>query len=102
MSLTYNEQTECSRAVGGAPVTASYANIENERSLACGLGMEKNWSNDSVSLIATSPLSCLIRASDRLEDIIQSQARLIEMHILQNQNPMGHELPHAGPLSYSS
>ncbi|KAJ6080976.1 hypothetical protein N7499_005850 [Penicillium canescens] len=39
---------------------------------------------------------------DRLEDIIQSQARLIEMHILQNQNAMGHELPHAGPLSYSS
>ncbi|KAJ5312235.1 hypothetical protein PENANT_c011G10866 [Penicillium antarcticum] len=39
---------------------------------------------------------------DRLEDIIQSQARLIEMHILQKQNPMGHELPHTGPLSYSS
>jgi hypothetical protein len=102
MFLTYNEQTECSRAVGGVPATASYANIENERSLACGLGMGKSWSNDSVSLISTSPLSCLIRALDRLENIIQSQARLIEMHILQNQNSMGHELPHAGPLSYSS
>ncbi|CAG8924565.1 unnamed protein product [Penicillium salamii] len=39
---------------------------------------------------------------DRLEDIIQSQARLIEMHILQNQSSIGHEMPHAGPLSYSS
>ncbi|KAJ5356528.1 hypothetical protein N7517_011137 [Penicillium concentricum] len=39
---------------------------------------------------------------DRLEDIIQSQARLIEMHILQSQSSMGHELPHTGPLSYSS
>ncbi|OQE94349.1 hypothetical protein PENNAL_c0004G01688 [Penicillium nalgiovense] len=39
---------------------------------------------------------------DRLEDIIQSQARLIEMHMLQSQSSMGHELPHAGRLSYSS
>ncbi|KAJ5497054.1 hypothetical protein N7463_009041 [Penicillium fimorum] len=39
---------------------------------------------------------------DRLEDIIQSQARLIEMHILQSQSSMGHGLPHTGPLSYSS
>ncbi|KAJ5431040.1 hypothetical protein N7445_008772 [Penicillium cf. griseofulvum] len=39
---------------------------------------------------------------DRLEDIIQSQARLIEMHILQSQPSIGHELPHTGPLSYSS
>ncbi|OQE07173.1 hypothetical protein PENVUL_c014G05976 [Penicillium vulpinum] len=39
---------------------------------------------------------------DRLEDIIQSQARLIEMHILQSQSSMGHELPHGGSLSYSS
>jgi hypothetical protein len=40
--------------------------------------------------------------SDRLEDIIQSQARLIEMHILRSQSSMNHEMPHAGPLSYSS
>ncbi|KAJ5458190.1 hypothetical protein N7475_009578 [Penicillium sp. IBT 31633x] len=39
---------------------------------------------------------------DRLEGIIQSQARLIEMHILRSQPSMGHELPQAGPLSYSS
>ncbi|KAJ5877726.1 hypothetical protein N7455_001191 [Penicillium solitum] len=39
---------------------------------------------------------------DRLEDIIQSQARLIEMHMLQSQSAMGHELPHAGHLSCSS
>ncbi|KAJ5558748.1 hypothetical protein N7461_002720 [Penicillium sp. DV-2018c] len=39
---------------------------------------------------------------DRLEDIIQSQARLIEMHIVRNQSSVSHELPHAGPLSYSS
>ncbi|OQD72174.1 hypothetical protein PENPOL_c001G05710 [Penicillium polonicum] len=39
---------------------------------------------------------------DRLEDIIQSQARLIEMHMLQSQSSMGHGLPHAGHLSCSS
>ncbi|KGO40934.1 Transcription factor, fungi [Penicillium expansum] len=39
---------------------------------------------------------------DRLEDIIQSQARLIEMHMLQSQSSMGHELPATGHLSYSS
>ncbi|KAJ5346378.1 hypothetical protein N7541_008860 [Penicillium brevicompactum] len=39
---------------------------------------------------------------DRLEDIIQSQARLIEVHILQNQSSVGHEVPHMGALSYSS
>ncbi|CAL5868456.1 uncharacterized protein PFLUO_LOCUS2682 [Penicillium psychrofluorescens] len=39
---------------------------------------------------------------DRLEDVIQAQARLIEMHILQNQPGVGHDLPQAGPLSYSS
>ncbi|KAJ5508685.1 hypothetical protein N7527_010828 [Penicillium freii] len=39
---------------------------------------------------------------DRLEDIIQSQARLIEMHMLRTQSSMGHELPHAGHLSCSS
>ncbi|CAG7921016.1 unnamed protein product [Penicillium olsonii] len=39
---------------------------------------------------------------DRLEDIIQSQARLIEMHILQNQSSVGHEMHHAGHLAYSS
>ncbi|KAJ5392134.1 hypothetical protein N7509_007624 [Penicillium cosmopolitanum] len=39
---------------------------------------------------------------DRLEDIIQSQARLIEMHILQNQTTMRHDMPHAGSIAYSS
>ncbi|KAJ5800038.1 transcriptional regulator family: Fungal Specific TF [Penicillium psychrosexuale] len=38
---------------------------------------------------------------DRLEGIIQSQARLIEVHILQSQPSMGHKLAHAGHLSYS-
>ncbi|KAJ5904002.1 hypothetical protein N7504_006385 [Penicillium tannophilum] len=36
---------------------------------------------------------------DRLEEVIQSQARLIEMHILQNQHSMPH---HGGSISYSS
>ncbi|KAJ5752510.1 hypothetical protein N7520_009427 [Penicillium odoratum] len=36
---------------------------------------------------------------DRLEEVIQSQARLIEMHILQNQHPIGN---HRGSISYSS
>ncbi|KAJ5782747.1 hypothetical protein N7457_004521 [Penicillium paradoxum] len=39
---------------------------------------------------------------DRLEEIIQSQARLIEMHILRGESSMCRELPHTGPLSYSS
>jgi hypothetical protein len=44
----------------------------------------------------------LIHSIDRLEKIIQSQARLIEMHILQGQRPMGHEMHHGGSISYSS
>ncbi|KAJ5291881.1 hypothetical protein N7478_001132 [Penicillium angulare] len=36
---------------------------------------------------------------DRLEEVIQAQARLIEMHILQNQPPMPH---HGGSISYGS
>lgn len=36
---------------------------------------------------------------DRLEEVIQSQARLIEMHVLQNQHSMPH---HGGSISYSS
>ncbi|KAJ5554287.1 hypothetical protein N7513_004246 [Penicillium frequentans] len=36
---------------------------------------------------------------DRLEEVIQSQARLIEMHILQNPHSMPH---HGGSISYSS
>ncbi|KAL4808450.1 fungal-specific transcription factor domain-containing protein [Aspergillus unguis] len=39
---------------------------------------------------------------DRLEDIIQAQARLIETHILQAQPRMPQDMHHAGPLSYSS
>ncbi|QQK40384.1 Fungal transcriptional regulatory protein, N-terminal [Penicillium digitatum] len=39
---------------------------------------------------------------DRLEDIIRSQAQLIEMHLLQSQSSMGPDLPHAGRLSCSS
>jgi hypothetical protein len=37
-----------------------------------------------------------------LEDIIQSQARLIEMHILNSQPNMRHDMPHAGSIAYSS
>jgi len=44
----------------------------------------------------------LIRSIDRLEEVIRSQARLIEMHILQGQPPMGHEMHHGGSISYSS
>lgn len=44
----------------------------------------------------------LIRSTDRLEDIIQSQARLIEMHILQGQSGIGHEMYHRGSIAYSS
>ncbi|KAJ5166702.1 uncharacterized protein N7482_005483 [Penicillium canariense] len=39
---------------------------------------------------------------DRLEQIIQAQARLLEMHVLQGQPSMRREMPHAGSLSYSS
>ncbi|KAI9374359.1 fungal-specific transcription factor domain-containing protein [Aspergillus egyptiacus] len=39
---------------------------------------------------------------DRLEEVIQAQARLIETHILQNQPRLAHDLSHPGPLTYSS
>ncbi|KAJ5147544.1 hypothetical protein N7526_000896 [Penicillium atrosanguineum] len=39
---------------------------------------------------------------DRLEDIIQSQARLIEMHMLQGQPGLAHEMHHGGSIAYSS
>ncbi|KAJ5677292.1 uncharacterized protein N7477_002925 [Penicillium maclennaniae] len=39
---------------------------------------------------------------DRLEDIIQSQARLIEMHILQPQLSIAHDMQHSGSIAYSS
>ncbi|KAE8164359.1 fungal-specific transcription factor domain-containing protein [Aspergillus tamarii] len=39
---------------------------------------------------------------DRLEEVIQTQARLIENHILQSQPRLNHEFPHHGPHSYSS
>ncbi|KAE8138780.1 fungal-specific transcription factor domain-containing protein [Aspergillus pseudotamarii] len=39
---------------------------------------------------------------DRLEEVIQTQARLIENHILQSQPRLNHEFPHPGPHSYSS
>ncbi|UCK59303.1 hypothetical protein AFCA_002125 [Aspergillus flavus] len=39
---------------------------------------------------------------DRLEEVIQTQARLIETHILQSQPRSNHEFPHPGPHSYSS
>ncbi|OJJ42940.1 hypothetical protein ASPZODRAFT_136801 [Penicilliopsis zonata CBS 506.65] len=38
---------------------------------------------------------------DRLEEVIQTQARLIEMHIIQGQPRLPHDLP-PGPMSYSS
>jgi hypothetical protein len=44
----------------------------------------------------------LIFVSDRLEEIIQAQARLIEMHVLQSQPSIGREMTQAGSLSYSS
>ena len=44
----------------------------------------------------------LIFVSDRLEEVIQTQARLIEMHIPQGQHAMGLEVPQAGSLSYGS
>ncbi|KAL4893337.1 putative C6 transcription factor [Aspergillus ambiguus] len=39
---------------------------------------------------------------DRLEEIIQTQARLIESHILQNPPRLHPEVSHPGPFSYSS
>lgn len=62
--------------------------------------MARNWNNDLVG----ARLSCawghnLIRPSDRLEEIIQAQGRLIETHILQNQSSADHN---GGSLSYSS
>ncbi|KAJ5600100.1 hypothetical protein N7450_001167 [Penicillium hetheringtonii] len=39
---------------------------------------------------------------DRLEEVIQSQARLIEMHILQNQSSLRRDMPHSGSIAYSS
>ncbi|KAL2860871.1 putative C6 transcription factor [Aspergillus lucknowensis] len=39
---------------------------------------------------------------DRLEEVIQAQARLIESHILQGQPRPSHDLSHPAPLSYSS
>ncbi|KAL4865985.1 hypothetical protein BDV12DRAFT_140776 [Aspergillus spectabilis] len=39
---------------------------------------------------------------DRLEEIIQTQARLIETHILQGQPRLSHDLSQPAPLSYSS
>ncbi|KAL2828781.1 fungal-specific transcription factor domain-containing protein [Aspergillus cavernicola] len=39
---------------------------------------------------------------DRLEEVIQAQARLIETHILQGQPQLSHDLAHPGTLSYSS
>ncbi|KAE8379268.1 fungal-specific transcription factor domain-containing protein [Aspergillus bertholletiae] len=39
---------------------------------------------------------------DRLEEVIQTQARLIETHILQSQPRLHHEFPHPVPHSYSS
>lgn len=54
-------------------------------------------------LIRGLTILSLIRALDRLEEVIQAQARLIEMHVLQGQPSVGHEMPHhGGPLSYSS
>ncbi|GLA36068.1 hypothetical protein AnigIFM63309_001727 [Aspergillus niger] len=39
---------------------------------------------------------------DRLEEVIQTQARLIETHIIQSQPTRSHDIPHQGPFSYSS
>ncbi|KAL4962856.1 putative C6 transcription factor [Aspergillus stella-maris] len=39
---------------------------------------------------------------DRLEDIIQTQARLIETHILQGQPRMSHDIHQPGSIAYSS
>ncbi|PYI10582.1 C6 transcription factor [Aspergillus sclerotiicarbonarius CBS 121057] len=39
---------------------------------------------------------------DRLEEVIQTQARLIETHILQSQSSRSHDLSQQGPFSYSS
>ncbi|KAH8432624.1 putative C6 transcription factor [Aspergillus melleus] len=39
---------------------------------------------------------------DRLEEVIQTQARLIETHIIHGQPQFNTELAHAAPLSYSS
>ncbi|KAL4881383.1 putative C6 transcription factor [Aspergillus karnatakaensis] len=39
---------------------------------------------------------------DRLEEVIQAQARLIETHILQGQPRLSHDLSQPGPMSYSS
>ena len=45
---------------------------------------------------------CLYRQTEKLEKTIQSQGRLIETHILQNQPHFSHELSHPGPFHYSS
>lgn len=47
-------------------------------------------------------LSVLTLGTDRLEQFIQAQARVIDMHILQNSRSMGHEVPQTGSISYSS
>ncbi|GLB14677.1 hypothetical protein AtubIFM61612_004470 [Aspergillus tubingensis] len=39
---------------------------------------------------------------DRLEQVIQTQARLIETHIIQGQPTRSHDISHQGPFSYSS
>ncbi|PYH43388.1 putative C6 transcription factor [Aspergillus saccharolyticus JOP 1030-1] len=39
---------------------------------------------------------------DRLEEVIQTQARLIEKHIIGGQSHFGHDATHPAPFSYSS
>ncbi|KAM0092267.1 hypothetical protein ACP6JD_004374 [Aspergillus fumigatus] len=71
--------------------------------LRAGYGKELEQRLGMLIPLLSNRYSSLIRA-DRLEQVIQTQARLIETHIIQSQHrmSMSHDLSQPGPHSYSS
>lgn len=70
--------------------------------------MARNWNRDWVFIYTPFSLTLYVDlwssrlATDRLEEVIQAQGRLIEAHILQGQARLNHALPHSESLSYGS
>ena len=93
--------------MGGVLAMVSYASIRSGRSLVFAQVMVRSWNKGWVCHYSPKKWlfglkALLTRPTDRLEEVIQTQARLIETHILQNQSSRSFDISQHGPFSYSS
>lgn len=81
---------------------ARSVSIKSGRNLVLEQDMERNWNSVLVRAISGERNLRYSSRTDRLEDIIQRQAQLLETHVIQGQPRPSNDLPQLGPPSYSS